>query len=190
MSRRIVLSLQLICLTLFGALARATTLARLSLENLAASADSVARLRCADAQAHWENGSIWTVTQFDVLETMKGNLPSQISVRLPGGRVGHVTTAVDGAPRFAAGEEAILFLERSRAGNLTVTGWVEGSFRISRDPVTRAETVTQDSSSFAVFEATTRTFRAEGIRRMPIARFRARLNAALARTSAIKEKTR
>ena len=54
---------------------RATTLARLSLDQLAAASDAVARVRCASAESRWENGSIWTVTTFDVVETMKGNLP-------------------------------------------------------------------------------------------------------------------
>jgi hypothetical protein len=64
---------------------------------------------------------------------------------------------------------------------------VEGSFRILRDQQTGIETVTQDSSAFAVFYAATRTFHTEGIRRMPIEQFRARVAAAIARQV---EKTR
>ena len=71
-------------------LARATTLARLSLDHLADAADNVARVRCTSSESRWENGAIWTVTTFDVVETMKGNLPSQVTVRLPGGGVGPV----------------------------------------------------------------------------------------------------
>ena len=79
------------------------------------------------------------------------------------------------------------FWNGRRAGGFTVAGWVEGTFRISRDPRTGNETVTQDSSAFAVFDAATRTFRTEGIRRMPIGEFRARIAAAVARS---KEKSR
>lgn len=189
MKFRFVLSLSLICLVGAALPTRATSLARLSLVDLAASADAVARVRCSAAESRWEGSSVWTVTTFDVQETMKGKVPSQITVRLPGGRVGHLTAAVDGAPRFSLGEEVVLFLEKSRTGGFTVTGWVEGTFRISRDPTTRAEIVTQDSSSLAVFDATTRTFRAEGIHRMPIGEFRARLGAALSHTPG-QEKTR
>ena len=46
---------------------RATTLARLSLEQLAAGSDAVARVRFASAVSHWENGSIWTLTTFQVV---------------------------------------------------------------------------------------------------------------------------
>ena len=166
---------------------RATTLARMSLDQLAAAADAVARVRCAGAESRWENGAIWTVTTFDVVESMKGALPPQVTVRLPGGRVGHLTAAVDGTPKFNAGDEAVVFLERSRAGGFSVAGWVEGTFRITRDPRTGRETVTQDSSTFAVFDPATRVFRTEGVRRMPVEQFRERVAAAIARAQ---EKTR
>jgi len=165
----------------------ATTLARLSLDQLAAVADATARVRCTSAQSRWENGQIWTVTSFDVLETMKGTLPAQITVRLPGGRVGHLTAIVDGTPKFTVADEVVVFLERSRGGGFSVAAWVEGTFRIRRDPPTGVETVTQDSSNFAVFDAATQTFHAEGIRQMPMEQFRERVATALNRA---KEKSR
>src|SRR5579862_6890429 len=172
----------MLCWQFFPAAGNATTLARLSLAQLAAGSAAVARVLCAGVTSRWENGSIWTLASFDVLETMKGNLPPTITVRLPGGRAGHFTATVDGTPRFAAGTQAILFLQPSRAGGFTIAGWVEGTFRISRDPRSGAETVTQDSSAFATFDAAARAFRVDGIRRMPVDVFRAQVAAALARS--------
>ena len=174
------------CVLLLSALSilpaiRATTLARLSLDQLAAAADNVARVRCAGAESHWENGSIWTVTTFDVVDRMKGDLPSRITVRLPGGKVGALNAAVEGTPKFNSGEEAIVFLERIPTGGYSVAGWVEGTFRIALDAKTHQEIVTQDSSGFAVFDTATRAFRAEGIRKMPIEIFRARVTGAIVR---------
>lgn len=157
----------------------ATTLARLSLDQLAAAADAIARVRCTSVEARWENNDIWTVTSFAIVETMKGALPARIMVRLPGGRVGHLTASVDGTPRFIAGDEAVVFLERSRAGGFSVAAWVEGTFRISRDPRSGLETVTQDSSAFSVFDTATRAFHTEGIRRMPFEQIRERVAAAV-----------
>jgi hypothetical protein len=174
---RIVISL--LPFILFLPAIRATTLARLSLEQLAAGSDAVARARCTGAESRWENGSIWTVATLEVLETLKGSLPREIAVRLPGGRVGHLTASVEGTPKFHPGDDAVVFLEQSPAGGFTVAGWVEGTFRILRDPQTGSETVTQDSSAFAVFDRATRTFRTEGIRRMPIGEFRSRIAAAV-----------
>lgn len=176
---RIVISL--LPVILFLPAVCATTLARLSLDQLAAGSDAVARVHCAGAESRWENGSIWTVATLEVVETLKGNLPGEIAVRLPGGRVGHLIATVDGAPKFKPGDAAVVFLERSTAGGFTVAGWVEGTFRISRDPQTGSETVTQDSSAFPIFDAAARAFRADGIRRMPIGEFRARIAAAVAR---------
>lgn len=161
---------------------RATTLVRLSLDQLAAGSDAVARVNFAGAESRWENGSIWTVTTVKVVETMKGNLPAEILLRLPGGRVGHLTAKVDGTPKFNPGDDAVVFLKRTPAGGFTVAGWVEGTFRILRDPRTGSQTVTQDSSAFAVFDTATRTFRSEGIRRMPMEEFRARIATAIVRS--------
>jgi len=169
-------------LVLFIAAAvRGTTLARMSLEQLAAAADAVARVRCVGAESRWEADGIWTRTTFDVLETLKGSLPRRVVVRLPGGRVGHLTTTVDATPKFAAGEEAYVFLERWQGGDFSLTAWIEGTFRIGRDPRTGQETVTQDSSAFAVFDTAARQFYTEGIRRMPSEQFRARVAVATAR---------
>ena len=179
---RIILLLSLLPTHLLLPVARATTLARLSVEQLAAGSDAVARVRCVRSESRWENGSIWTVATVEIAETLKGNLPAEITVHLPGGRVGHLTATVDGVPKFKSGDDAIVFLQRSSAGGFTVAGWVEGTFRISRDPRTGSETVTQDSSAFAVFDAATRAFRVEGIRRMPLAEFHARIAAAVARS--------
>jgi hypothetical protein len=159
-----------------------TTLVRLSLDQLAAGSDAVARVRCANAESQWENGSIWTLTTFDVVETMKGSLPARVTIRVPGGRFGHLTAAVDGTPKFNPGDDAVVFLERSAAGGFLVAGWVEGTFRVSADTRTRRETVTQDSSSFAVFDTATRTFQTEGIHRMALDEFRARVAASIARS--------
>lgn len=188
---RIIFSLLALLMGFFSPLflpaVRATTLVRLSLDQLAAGSDAVARVNFAKAESRWDSGSIWTITTAKVVETMKGNLPGEISVRLPGGRVGHLTATVEGTPKFHPGEDAVVFLKRSRTGDFTVAGWVEGTFRVSIDPRTGGQTVTQDSSSFAVFDAATRTFRTEGIRRMPIDEFRARIAAAVSRSQ---EKTR
>jgi hypothetical protein len=188
---RIIFSLLALLMGFFSPLflpaVRATTLVRLSLDQLAAGSDAVARVNFAKAESRWDGGSICTITTAKVVETMKGNLPGEISVRLPGGRVGHLTATVEGTPKFHPGEDAVVFLKRSRTGDFTVAGWVEGTFRVSIDPRTGGQTVTQDSSSFAVFDAATRTFRTEGIRRMPIDEFRARIAAAVSRSQ---EKTR
>jgi len=162
----------------------ATTLARLDLDQLARAADAVARVRCTDAAGYLERGSVWTRTQFTVIETLKGAPPPQITVRLPGGRSGHILVSIEGVPRFRPGEEGVLFLEKLAGGDYSVTAWALGSFRIRRNERTGEETVTQDSSALAVFDAASRRFVTEGIRDLPLGEFRRRLAVAVGSSAA------
>jgi hypothetical protein len=67
----------------------------------------------------------------------------------------------------------------TRAGDYSVTGWAEGTFRIRRDTGTGRETVSQNSSAFAVFDPAARRFRTEGVRNLPLGEFRRRVVATL-----------
>jgi len=164
--------------------AGATTLARLSLEQMARAADAVVRVRCVSIESRWDGGAIWTFTGFDVSETLKGAPPKRVTVRLPGGRVGQFTTNIEAVPRFEPGEEGFLFLEKMRAGDYSVTAWAEGTFRVKPATPRGAATVTQDSSAFPIFDPATRRFRTEGLRRLAVPQFHERLEAALAAASA------
>ena len=158
---------------------RATTLERMSLDQLARAADTVVRARCASTSARWENGAIWTFSEFDLVERFKGNPPERIRVRSPGGRVGHLSTRVEQAPEFRPGDDAVLFLEASADGSYGVTAWAEGTFRIRKTSEAGRELVTQDFSGVAVFDPVTRQFRNEGTRNLPWSEFRRRLLGAL-----------
>lgn len=168
------------CLLLACAAAQATTMLRMDLEQLTAAAGAVARVHCIESESRVEGGEIWTFTRFDVLETLKGSLPPQVTVRLIGGRAGSVVSIVDGVPRFRPGEEAFLFLERTRAGDWSVTSWAQGTFRVRRGD-DRTERVTQDTSGLSIFDPATRQFRPGGVRNLPVEEFRQRVREAVER---------
>ena len=161
--------------------AAATTLVHMDLEALTGAASVVARVRVVSSEARWEGGEIYTFTVFEVSEMLKGAAPNLLEVRLIGGRVGSLRSTVDGVPRFRAGEEAFVFLERTRTGALTVTGWVQGTFRIRRDASTGRETVRQDTSAVRVFDPESRQFREGGVRDLSAESFRQRVREAVAR---------
>jgi hypothetical protein len=165
----------------FTALSRGTTLARMDLRELALSAELVVRARCTGTAVRAERGAIWTFAKFEVIETLKGSAQSeQIEVRLPGGQLGHVRESVEGVPKFSAGEEVVLCLEHTTAGDFGITGWVQGTFRLQRRGEGAEASVTQDSSGFGVFDARTRQFTTIGIRKMPLSAFRTEIASALA----------
>lgn len=153
----------------------ATTLVRMDLDELTRTAAVVARARCLGSSSRWEDGHLWTLTTFEVTEVWKNKAPRTIVVRLVGGADGQRTVLVDGVPRFRAAEEVVLFLEPTAKGEMTVTSWGQGTFRIRRDPGTREESVTQDTSGISMFDPATRQLHAGSVRRMEIGEFRARV---------------
>jgi hypothetical protein len=162
-----------------GGAASGTTLARMTLAEMAQAAPVVVRARCLTNSVRWDAGEIWTFTDFNVEEVWKGAATARITVRLLGGRDGSITSRVSGIPRFHAGEDVVLFLEPTPRGDFSVVSWEQGTFRIRRDLAGGRETATQDTASFATFDPATRRFEATGIRNLPLENFRARVDAAL-----------
>ena len=166
-------------LVLIAVVASATTLARLKLDDLAQESTAVARLRCLGSTSLWDKGEIWTETKFEVVQREKGALPGVVTVRMLGGRVGHLHSHVDEVPAFRAGEEVYLFLWSRDGEPYQVMGWSQGTFRVARNPQSGMEMVTQDSASAPIFDPQTRAFRRGGIRNLPVAIFREKLHKAL-----------
>jgi hypothetical protein len=150
--------------------ARAATLARMKLPELARASAFVVQARCLEVSSRWEGGEIWTFSRFETLSSWKGKLPAEFAVRMIGGQVGEIESLVSGVPRFAPGEEAVLFLVPTVERDYAVTAWTEGTFRVRRDALGHAF-VTQESAAELVFHPSTRSFAARGIRRMPLAAF-------------------
>jgi hypothetical protein len=179
--RKALWTLFLFGLLLLAIASRATTLARLSFDELAVKATAIVRARCLASSSIWRNGEIWTETEFEVLEIDKGTSPGVLRISLPGGKVAHIQSRIDSVPGFREGEEAYLFLWNAPGKEVYVLGWAQGTFRISRDARTGLRRVTQDSAAVPVFDTTTRQFRTDGVRNLSLAAFQIKLKKALAR---------
>src|SRR5579864_5681832 len=103
--------------------ANATTLVRMDMNTLAHSAEIIVRARCVRSETRLESETIWTFDDFAVLETFKGAPPQILRVRLPGGRINHTAVRIEGVPTFSTGEETVLFVEKTSAGDYGVTSW-------------------------------------------------------------------
>ena len=161
------------------AAARATTLMRMSVEKMARTAEVVVRARCVANLTGWDAGEIWTATTFQIEETWKGAPGETITVRLLGGRAGNLTSTVDGVPRFQAGEDVVLFLERAGREDFSIVSWMQGIFRIRLERKTGEESVAQDTAAFATYNPETRRFEASGIRGTRLDALREQVAAAL-----------
>jgi hypothetical protein len=156
-----------------------TTLAHMSIAKLTQSSRLIVRAHCVENKSAWDAGEIWTFIALEPTEIWKGSVQSRVNVRLLGGRVGNLTSYVSGVPRFQVGEEVVLFLAPTAHGDFSVVSWVQGTFRVHRDPRTGADSATQDSASFDTFDPGTRTFAVSGARNIPLDELRAQVIAAL-----------
>ncbi len=179
MRRRMLWTLFAIGLGLLAIAANATTLSRMSFDELTRQATAIVRARCLDSTSVWRNGEIWTEMQFEVVSVSKGTAPGILRISLPGGRVAHIQSHVDGVPAFRPGDDAYLFLWDAPGRGTYILGWTQGTFRISHQSDMKLERVTQDSAAMPLFDPVTKQFRHGGVRNMPLPVFQLRLKRAL-----------
>lgn len=93
--------------------ARATVVLGWSVEEMAKRAHRVAHVRAGESRTAWADGkaAMVTFTTLTVLDALKGT-SEPITLRQVGGAIDGVESRIAGDARFAAGEEAVVFLER------------------------------------------------------------------------------
>lgn len=118
--------------------AHATTVLKVSVEEMTRTADWVVRARVlavtnVDLQA--EGKGLFTDVELVIDEVYRGQeVPSRYVLRLLGG-VGknRLAMAIPGMPRFVQGEEVVLFLEKTSVGHVP-SGLGQGVWRVVRTP--------------------------------------------------------
>ena len=159
--------------------AQATTIARMSVSELTRQSSYIARVRCVSATSMADLNLVWTLNTFEVTEAWKGNPPSRFTVRLPGGDAAGIRVRVEGAPRFAVGEEAVLFLSDDRGRQMNILSWMQGTFRVRKDSRTGIEQAIQDTSGLQVLDARSGVRADGGRNRITLAALRAAVTRAL-----------
>jgi hypothetical protein len=128
---------------LMAASGSATTLVRMSLDQLAEASTEVIRGHVVSQATLWDPGHtrIHTYTTLALEQTYKGNPPALLVVQQPGGRVGKVQVFVPGTIRFYSQASYVLFLERSPAdpSKFLPVGMMQAAYRIYRDAKTQEE---------------------------------------------------
>ena len=143
--------------------ARATTFARLQLDEMAHLATKIVQARAVESHSEWntDRTSIYTYTTFEVLDSLKGLTPGQrIVVKQFGGKVGHLIMKVHGEPFFQPGDETILFLydDAVEPSTTRIVGMAQGNYRIVRDGATQERIVVSTTEGASVFDPRTRSF--------------------------------
>lgn len=118
-----------------GMRAQAATVLALDLSDLVERADVIAVGRVGETQARQEphSGLIVTDVAFGVLRPLKGDvgLGDQLVITTLGGRLPALALSVPGEASFSVGETALVFLRRTRHGELRVVGMAQGRMAVS-----------------------------------------------------------
>jgi len=131
--RRSVLAAAVV-IALLNLRAGAVTLAPLSFEQLVTRSSAVVFGRVVDVRTDWtpDRRGVESAVTVDVIGAIKGTLPATVTFTVPGGQVGRYVNLIPGAPAFARGDVAVVFLS-SRGARLPVTtGFTQGIFRAQR----------------------------------------------------------
>ena len=120
----------------FATVSRATTVERLSLDDLATRSQSIIEGVVRGSRSYWsaDGKLILTSTTIEVTEAIKGQPARTVEITTVGGKVGDTILHVGGMPAFAPGENTIVFAERTK-GYLTVLGLGQGKFTIANGEV-------------------------------------------------------
>jgi len=106
-----------------------------SLRQLARRADLIAFGHCQSAESSWDEHHRFIVTtiRFQPRRTFKGVAGDSLTVKVLGGQVGDQAMAASHSTAMRTGEEAVLFLQRSRFGDyFVITGGADGKLPVVR----------------------------------------------------------
>jgi hypothetical protein len=115
------------------AVASATTLLKMSMNDLIAQSTHIVRARITGSRSAAMGQDIYTYYQLQVSETLKRGaiLPAEVAV--PGGVYGNLRQIGVGSPVLVQGQEYVLFLWTSRSGMTQVIGLSQGMFNLRQD---------------------------------------------------------
>lgn len=125
----------LLLLLVFPAVARATTLLPMYLDDLTSASQTVAYGRVVGARTEWDAGHNWIFTVYTIQPTqyLKGNLGTSFELREPGGERDGLVLLIAGVPVFQPGQEALLFVWTGPDGTHQLTGFEQGAVAVSED---------------------------------------------------------
>lgn len=118
---------------LSAAVLHATLTIPTDLPDVTTLATVIVRGRVIDTRAFTEvaNGPVTTAVTLSVSEVLKGSADRTITFRAHGGELGRYRQVIVGAPTFAVGDDAYLFLKRASDGALWTVGLGAGVYKVS-----------------------------------------------------------
>ena len=121
-------------LTLTIALAAsATTLEKLSMDEMIARSTAIVRAKAVASAGEVKSGMIFTRYRLQVSETLKGTAAAQVDVWVPGGTANRMRQVIPGAPVLEANQDYLVFLWTGSSGRSQIIGLSQGLFNLVRE---------------------------------------------------------
>jgi hypothetical protein len=117
---------------LFTFAANATSVPRLSFEELTDRSEVIATGQITRSWSDWDtpHKHIWTHYELAVTAAYKGRSAQTVVISEPGGVVGNLGSLVAGSVSYQTGQKVIVFLQRMPNGYLRTTGWGQGQYTV------------------------------------------------------------
>ncbi len=133
--KRNILSAFVLCLAA-SALARATTVQPLELQDLVKKAHHIVTGKVRNSRTYWSNNRKLILTSYtlEVEEAIKGGPPRTFELTTIGGKIGDLELQVSGMPSFAKDENVVVFTESSGPYEV-VLGLGQGKFTVDNGEV-------------------------------------------------------
>ncbi len=131
MSKRILLLFGL-GVTALATLAQATTLPRLTFEELTDTSDSIITGTVMRSWAAWDAGHhyIWTHYEVAVTGIQKGAKATTVELSEPGGVAEGMGMSIAGSVSYKVGDSVMVFMQRMLNGMVRTTGWGQGKYTV------------------------------------------------------------
>ncbi|HEX3142999.1 MAG TPA: hypothetical protein VHQ64_03445 [Pyrinomonadaceae bacterium] len=128
-------------------------LRQLSTPRVLALSSRVVVAKCLRVNVREASGGIFTFSEFEVIEVLKGKFPDKtFTLRLYGGQLGNIKIDNSSMPQFSADEEVVLCLGADNTEGYP-TVYPQGTFRIALEPLTRQRIIVTNPNGLPIFSA-------------------------------------
>lgn len=110
----------------------ATTLERLSLDEMIAKSTLIVRGKATESHAVERGQMIYTCYRVEVSDQLKGTATATIEVSVPGGTLGDKRQSFAGTPAMKTGQEYVVFIWTSSKGIHHIIGLSQGLFDVQK----------------------------------------------------------
>ncbi|HXJ43883.1 MAG TPA: hypothetical protein VNH18_31650 [Bryobacteraceae bacterium] len=121
-----------LCLAALAPLAQATTLQRLSFEELTDTSDAIVTGEVTRTWTAWDAGHhyIWTHYEVAVSSAQKGAPAKSVELAEPGGVAEGLGMSITGSVVYKVGDSVLVFLQKMPNGMSRTTGWSQGKYTV------------------------------------------------------------